>query len=173
ATQKSRERNKIAISNENRVNIQQSQEQQQTEAVVYINPSPAINTSELEQDLLRKFFEKIDKLKCILCSVYNKKNNMDLEEVPEKLQGLTEVEEMLISQVFTIMLVYQLHGGQYGYHGYIDSQLPQVQSEQNSDIDNDDMITRTFVPSLPSTYREDAAINNILNRLRNENSPIL
>ncbi|CAG8781204.1 20774_t:CDS:2, partial [Gigaspora margarita] len=32
------------------------------------------------------------------------------------LQGLTEIEEMLITQVFTIVSVYNLRGGQYAYH---------------------------------------------------------
>ncbi|CAG8631130.1 2788_t:CDS:2, partial [Rhizophagus irregularis] len=31
-------------------------------------------------------------------------NNMDLGEVPEELKGLTEIEEMLIAQIFPIAL---------------------------------------------------------------------
>ena len=42
-------------------------------------------------------------------------NNMDPGEVPEELQDLTEIEEMLISKVFTVISVYRLHSGQYGY----------------------------------------------------------
>ena len=38
-------------------------------------------------------------------------NNMDPGEVPEELQGLTDIEEMLIAQVFTVMSVYRLRGG--------------------------------------------------------------
>ncbi|PKC61027.1 hypothetical protein RhiirA1_467163 [Rhizophagus irregularis] len=34
---------------------------------------------------------------------------MDLGEVPEELKGLTEIEEMLIAQIFPIALVYCLH----------------------------------------------------------------
>ncbi|CAG8808768.1 20338_t:CDS:2, partial [Gigaspora rosea] len=49
---------------------------------------------------------------------YNKKtlpkkfsfdNNMDPGEVPEELQELTEIEEMLIAQVFSVVVVYRLH----------------------------------------------------------------
>ena len=47
---------------------------------------------------------------------FSDENNMDLEDVPEELQGLTEIEEMLIAQVFTVMSVYRLRSGQHGYH---------------------------------------------------------
>ena len=50
---------------------------------------------------------------------FSKDNNMDPGEVPNELQGLTEVEEMLIAQVFTVMSVYRLRGGQYGYRGNV------------------------------------------------------
>ena len=40
---------------------------------------------------------------------------MDPRDVPEELKGLTEIEEMLIAQVFTVMTVYRLRGGQNGY----------------------------------------------------------
>ena len=33
-------------------------------------------------------------------------NNMNLEDVPDELKGLTDIEEMLIAQVFTVMTVY-------------------------------------------------------------------
>ncbi|CAG8830479.1 21829_t:CDS:1, partial [Gigaspora margarita] len=46
-------------------------------------------------------------------------NNMDPGEVPEELQGLTEIEEMLIAQVFSVIVVYRLREGQYGYRGNI------------------------------------------------------
>ena len=44
---------------------------------------------------------------------------MDPDEVPEVMKGLTEIEEMLIVQVFTVMTVYRLKGGQNGYRGNI------------------------------------------------------
>src|SRR3954462_2624712 len=44
---------------------------------------------------------------------------MDPGEVPNELQGLTEIEEMLIAQVFTVMSVYRLRGGQNGYRGNV------------------------------------------------------
>src|SRR2546423_12854221 len=42
-------------------------------------------------------------------------NNMDPGDVPDELKGLTDIEEMLIAQVFTVITVYQLRGGQTGY----------------------------------------------------------
>ena len=44
---------------------------------------------------------------------------MDPEDIPEELQGLTEIEEMLIAQVFTVMLVYRLRDRQYEYCGNV------------------------------------------------------
>ena len=35
------------------------------------------------------------------------------------MQGLTQVEEMLISRVLPIMSVYRLPHGQYGYSGHV------------------------------------------------------
>ncbi len=46
-------------------------------------------------------------------------NNMDPGDVPEKLKGLTEIEEMLIAQTFPIVSVYYLRGGQYAYSGNV------------------------------------------------------
>ena len=46
---------------------------------------------------------------------FSENNDMDPGKVPEELQGLTEIEEMLIAQVFTVMSVYRLRGGQHGY----------------------------------------------------------
>ncbi|RGB30961.1 hypothetical protein C1646_764669 [Rhizophagus diaphanus] len=44
---------------------------------------------------------------------------MDPGKVPQELQDLTDIEEMLIAQVFPIVSVYNLSGGQYAYHGNI------------------------------------------------------
>ena len=44
---------------------------------------------------------------------------MDPGEVPDELKGLTEIEEMLITQVFTVISVYRLRGGQNGYRGNV------------------------------------------------------
>ena len=56
--------------------------------------------------------------------LYSVANNMDPGSVPPALQGLTQVEEMLISPVMPIMSVYQLPLGQYGYSGHVIN-LPQ------------------------------------------------
>ena len=44
---------------------------------------------------------------------------MNPEEVPEELKTLTEIEEMLIAQVFTVIMIYRLRGGQNGYRGNV------------------------------------------------------
>ncbi|CAG8799932.1 5916_t:CDS:2, partial [Gigaspora margarita] len=80
----------------------------------------ATTLSEYEKELLKKFRTKMNKLqyrcKCekTLPKKFSAENNMNLGEVPEELQGLTEVEEMLIAQVFTVISVYKLCGGQHG-----------------------------------------------------------
>ena len=175
---------------------------------------------------------------------------MDPSNVSDKLKALIEVEEMLIAQVFTVMSVYRLSGGQYGYRGnvinfsqdireftkrlprtpssidilivrrqsaddltvfrdfivrqnkvaralawlkinnpyYADiiideeiirslpengsiiNQLPRVSDQmtgEKTDNNNDDEdITRTFVPSQPSTQQEIDAIKKTLNRIQ-------
>ncbi|CAG8785106.1 10983_t:CDS:2, partial [Gigaspora rosea] len=67
---------------------------------------------------------------------YNKKtlpkkfsfdNNMDPGEVSKKLQELTEIEKMLIVQVFAVMVVYRLREGQHGYKGNIINFLQDVE----------------------------------------------
>ena len=68
--------------------------------------------------------------------LYSAANNMDPGSVPPALQGLTQVEEMLISPVMPIMSVYRLPLGQYGYSGHVVN-LPQ-------DV-------ASFVHSLPRT----------------------
>ena len=40
---------------------------------------------------------------------------MDPESVPAELQGLSEVEELLIARAFPILSIYRKHGGQRGY----------------------------------------------------------
>ena len=42
-------------------------------------------------------------------------NNMDPGEISDELRDLTEIEKMLIAQVFPIVSVYCLRGGQYAY----------------------------------------------------------
>ena len=68
---------------------------------------------------------------CTRCSrdkkhpkLYSVDNGMDPRLVPLELQGLTQVEEMLISSVMPIMSLYHLPHGQFGYSGHIVN-LPQ------------------------------------------------
>ncbi|CAG8661439.1 4989_t:CDS:2 [Ambispora leptoticha] len=91
----------------------------------------------------RNYMAKLKNLHCFMCNKYfptinltgsecqrcysdkeqikkfSLKNNMDPGDVPTELQGLTDIEEMLIAQVFPVMSVYTLRGGQYGYRGNI------------------------------------------------------
>ena len=99
-----------------------------------------------DQKLLHDFRKKLDRLSNNLCPVCNEcfpsieivegkcrrcygeknnvkkfsaRNNMDPGEVPEELRDLTQIEEMLIAQIFPIVSVYCLHGGQYAYRGNV------------------------------------------------------
>ena len=56
--------------------------------------------------------------------LYSAANNMEPDPVPPALQGLTQVEEMLISPVMPILSVYRLPHGQFGYSGHVIN-LPQ------------------------------------------------
>ena len=55
---------------------------------------------------------------------FSSDNDMDPGEVPPCLEGLTQVEEMLIARAHPIMSVYRRKGGQHGYSGHIIN-LPQ------------------------------------------------
>ena len=60
--------------------------------------------------------------------LYSKGNNMDPGPVPPALQGLTQVEEMLISPEMPMMSVYRLPHGQLGYGGHVINLLQDVAS---------------------------------------------
>ena len=66
--------------------------------------------------LLARGAKKPDKKPCRL---YSANNDMAPGSVPAELQGLSEVEELLIVQVFPIMSIYRKHGGQRGYKGHV------------------------------------------------------
>ncbi|CAG8802972.1 2782_t:CDS:2, partial [Cetraspora pellucida] len=234
---------------------------------------------EVDHNLLRKFRAKMDRLKHAHCSMCNEsfpsivlvkgqchrcysekilpkkfsqENNMDPGEVPEELKDPTEIEEMLISQVFTVMSVYRLHRGQYGYRGNVinfpqnvqefitrlprhpsslevlivrrksfndsaafkdfnvrrtkvaralqwlkennryyadividnevlltlpengpvDDQLPQFHNDALYSEDENDAISRSFVPSLLSVHSEGISINNAIKRVQARNPPV-
>src|SRR2546430_12407002 len=48
-----------------------------------------------------------------------KLNSIHTVEVPQELMDLTDVKEMLIAQVFPVVSVYTLPGGQHAYRGNI------------------------------------------------------
>ncbi|CAB4407286.1 unnamed protein product [Rhizophagus irregularis] len=111
-------------------------------------PHSATTLSEEEISMLQDFRLKMDNINynlCIVCQEriplltlvkgtckrcyyekniggtpkkFSEGNNMHPGEVPNELKGLSEIEEMLISQVFTVMTVYRLRGGQNGYRGH-------------------------------------------------------
>ena len=55
---------------------------------------------------------------------FSTQNDMNPQVVPLSLQGLSQVEEMLIARACPIMTVYRKHGGQRGYKGHV-LNLPQ------------------------------------------------
>ena len=72
---------------------------------------------------------------CLRCSrdkcnpkKFSNTNNMHPGSVPECLQNLTQVEEMLIARVSPIMYVYKKHGGQRGYKGHVLNLSQDIQS---------------------------------------------
>ena len=110
-----------------------------------INNSATIITEE-EHLLLKNFRKKMSDIEYKMCPVCNEripgmtlvkdmcrhyytekkspkkfsaKNNMDPGDVSEELKGLTEIKEMLIAQIFTVMSVYQLREEQNGYRGNV------------------------------------------------------
>jgi len=52
----------------------------------------------------------------------------------------------------------------------IDDRLRDINEDDDYDENEDDVITRTFVPLPPSANREDVAIRNTLNRIQDESS---
>lgn len=56
--------------------------------------------------------------------LFSKENDMDPDIIPPCLEGLSQLEEMLIARVCPIMCVYRLKGGQRGYNGHV-LNLPQ------------------------------------------------
>ena len=56
--------------------------------------------------------------------MFSAHNDMDPGSVPSCLEGMTQIEEMLIARACPIMTVYRKHGGQRGYQGHV-LNLPQ------------------------------------------------
>ena len=71
------------------------------------------------------------RFECLRCKrdkgnpkLYSQENDMDPGALPLELQGLTDIEEMLIARASPIMCVYRKHGGQRGHRGHV-LNLPQ------------------------------------------------
>ena len=60
-------------------------------------------------------------------------------------------------------------------HGSVINLLPQIQTEdsQHDDENEGDMISSTFIPSITPTLRKSTAINDTLNRMQNNDIPIM
>ncbi|PKC56912.1 hypothetical protein RhiirA1_499427 [Rhizophagus irregularis] len=113
---------------------------------MHVRSTSSTTISEDDHKVLQKFCNKMDNIQYNTCPECNERipdmtlimgecrhchndkktpkkfsadNNMDPGEVPDELQGLTDIEEMLIAQVFTVMSVYRLRGGQNGYKGNV------------------------------------------------------
>ncbi|CAG8581678.1 16756_t:CDS:2 [Gigaspora rosea] len=175
---------------------------QSNENVEEINVEPLSSTtlSELEQEMLQKFRTKIDKFQNTLCPVCNEyfpsvvlvkgmcrwchsekilpkkfsaENNMDPGEIPHELEGLTEIEEMLIAQAnnryYADITIDNEVLESLPQEGYIDNQLPHLQTDQaDDDLNNEndyEEVIRSFVSLLPPNNREDVAINSNLDRI--------
>ena len=50
---------------------------------------------------------------------FSAENDMDPGDVSSQLEGMTQVEQMLIAKVAPIMRVYRLKGGQYAHGGQV------------------------------------------------------
>ena len=66
------------------------------------------------------------------CRLYSADNDMDPGSVPAELQGLSEVEELLIARAFPIMYIYRKRGGQRGYKGNVLNLPEDIQGFLNS-----------------------------------------
>ena len=84
--------------------------------------------------------DKLNSYVCLRCSrdksvpkKFSSDNNMIPSTVPLELQGLTQVEEMLIARAIPIMRVYVKPGGQRGYSGHCIN-LPQKISELSESL---------------------------------------
>ncbi|EXX58012.1 hypothetical protein RirG_201910 [Rhizophagus irregularis DAOM 197198w] len=113
---------------------------------MHVRSTSSTKISENDHKVLQKFCNKMDNIQYNTCPECNERisnmtlimgecrhyhndkktpkkfsadNNMDPGEVPDELQGLTDIEEMLIAQVFMVMSVYRLQGGQNSYKGNV------------------------------------------------------
>ncbi|RIB10016.1 hypothetical protein C2G38_2207276 [Gigaspora rosea] len=179
----------ISQTNESIATILQSEENtmtipQNNENVEKINVELLSSTtlSELKQKILRKFL--LVKGMCRQCyseKILPKKffaeNNMDPGEISHELEGLTEIEKMLIVQYYANITIDNEVLESLPQEGYIDNQLPHLQADQeDDDLNNEndyEEVTHSFVPLLPPNNHKEVAINSTLDRIESKNLPIL
>ena len=98
---------------------------------------------------------------------FSAENDMDPGPVPDELAGLTQIEEMLISQFLPMMTVYRLpRGGQHGYSGNVIN-LPQdvqqlVQSLPRRTTDTAIFVIRKQLDD--NTHRDFRVRRNVVHR---------
>ncbi len=127
-------------------NVQETDQRNNHNSDTHVRLQSATTISEEEISMLQDFWKKMDDICYKLCNVCNERipsmtinkemckrcysdnntpkkflaeNNMDPGDVPDELKALNEIEEMLIAQIFTVITVYRLRGGQNGYRGKV------------------------------------------------------
>jgi hypothetical protein len=60
-----------------------------------------ISTLATDKDMCKNYFNESNKPK-----KFSAENNMDLSNVSKELKGFSEIKEMLIFQVFTVIMMY-------------------------------------------------------------------
>ncbi|CAG8622461.1 21469_t:CDS:2 [Cetraspora pellucida] len=141
---KRQKRTKHALESVNEHLNHQNEVSNQNINIPHVEPLSVL--AESDQNLLQNFRAEINKLTNTLCLVCNerfpsielikeeccrhcyydknvikkfsKENNMDPGDVPEELQGLTEIEKMLIAQIFSVVSVYRLRGGHSAFRDF-------------------------------------------------------
>ncbi|CAG8693771.1 19013_t:CDS:2 [Cetraspora pellucida] len=78
--------------------------------------------SDFDIKLLKKFRTEMNNCAhhfCPTCKERFPSITLVIGDVPEELKCLTEIEEMLIAQIFPVVSVYYLRSGQYAYRGNV------------------------------------------------------
>ncbi|KAL7291692.1 hypothetical protein TKK_0014482 [Trichogramma kaykai] len=64
-------------------------------------------------------------------AMFYKNNNIDPGPIPNELQDLTYIEQMLIARVHPVISIFRIHGNQYAYSGNVINFRQEVQSFVN------------------------------------------
>ncbi|CAB4032942.1 Hypothetical predicted protein [Paramuricea clavata] len=94
---------------------------------------------------------------------FSKENSMIPSPIPPELQGLTQVEEMLVAGALPIMRVYIKPGGQRGYSGHCEN-LPQHVDELASSLPRypkDLSVIIVKIKGKENTFKDVNALNEL------------